>query len=504
MMTVSRHVHLIGIGGSGLSAIATLLLERGYRVSGSDRQETPLLHRLQQAGVQVFVGHRAENIAGADLIVRSSAVQDQNAEVRAAVAAGVPVLKRSEFLAELISDQRCIAVAGTHGKTTTTAMIAWMLHELGQDPSYVIGGASTDLGASAHAGQGAYFAIEADEYDRMFLGLQPWLAVVTNVEHDHPDCYPTPQDFYQAFMDFAARLQPGGTLVACADDPGAARLAAEARAAGKQAVTYAIQKPSQSGDPVPSATGAAFTSPTCWADGPVPNRVGGFTFTAFWQGEGFAVPVVLHVPGLHNVRNALAALSSMHLLGLPMEPAIRALSRFTGAGRRFDLRGEVSGVLLVDDYAHHPTEIRATLAAARARYPQHRIWAVWQPHTYSRTRTLFTEFAASFADADCVVVTEIYAARETAPVDGFSGQRLAAAISATGHPRVSFALDLAQAQDYLLSQVRPGDVVLVLSAGDADQINVHLAQGLAGDAFIADVDIADAPIAVEAPREGEK
>ncbi len=474
MMTAARRVHLIGIGGSGLSAIATLLLERGYQVSGSDRQDTPLLRGLRQAGMQVFVGHHAENVAGADLVVRSSAIQDANVEVQAAIAAGIPVFKRSDFLGELISGQECIAVAGTHGKTTTTAMMAWLLRELGLDPSYVIGGVASNLGASAHAGKGPYFVIEADEYDRMFLGLRPRLAVVTNVEHDHPDCYPTPDDFYQAFRDFAARLQPGGVLVACADDPGAAHLAADAKAAGAQVAVYTIQP----------ATLPASQTPIVWADAPSPNSEGGFTFIASFASaipgrEHFSIPVSLKVPGLHNVHNALAALSVAHLLGLPLQQAVQALSEFSGTGRRFDLRGEVNGVLLVDDYAHHPTEIRATLAAARSRYPQRRIWAVWQPHTYSRTRALAAEFATAFEDADCVLVTEIYAARESAPADGFSAQNVVVAISASGHDQVNYVPDLDQARDFLLNQVRPGDVVLVLSAGNADQINVQLARSLA-------------------------
>jgi len=460
------HIHFIGIGGSGLSAIATVLLERGLTVSGSDRQSSPLLQRLEQAGARIAIGHLAGNIAGADLVVRSSAVRLENVEVQAALAAGIPVLRREEFLERLIGPQRAIAVAGTHGKTTTTSLIAWVLTALGLDPSFVIGGVAHNLGANARAGRGDYFVIEADEYDRMFLGLHPYLAVVTNIEHDHPDCYPTPQDFAAAFDQFARQVLPGGLLIGCADDPGTAALLARLRADGYSTVAYGL-----------SAAGCDYC-----AERPETNEHGGFSFAVTCRGRLLVAPVVLQVPGLHNVRNALAALCVADRLGLSLVQAAQAVSEFRGAGRRFDVRGEPGGVLLVDDYAHHPTEIRATLDAARARYPERRIWAVWQPHTYSRLRALFDEFTGAFDAADCVLVTDIFAAREAAPQDGFSAQnfvnaltpRRAAAGACTHGP-----LDLVAAQQWLRRSVQPGDVVLVLSAGDADQITAGLMEDLA-------------------------
>ncbi|HEX7974821.1 MAG TPA: UDP-N-acetylmuramate--L-alanine ligase [Anaerolineales bacterium] len=468
-----KHVHLIGIGGSGLSAIALLLLESGVVVSGSDRQLTPLAERLQAAGARVFTGHSPEHVQGADLVVRSSAIPEENVEVRAAIAAGIPVLKRADFLGELMRGRQCIAVAGTHGKTTTTAMIAWMLSTLGKDPSYIIGGVSANLGKNAHAGQGPYFVIEADEYDHMFLGLQPQVAVVTNVEYDHPDCYPTPQAYQQAFLDFAARLAPDGLLLACADDAGAARLLRDAAALGKRALAYGI------------AEGQAETGSCDYrALSLLSNEAGGFSFdfiTHFRPRDpdlgSSAVPlhVALQVPGVHNVRNSLAALAVASLLGLPMGQAGRALGEFLGSGRRFELRGEASGVTVIDDYAHHPTEIRATLAAARARFPGRTIWAVWQPHTYSRTRALFGDFSAAFHEADRVVVTEVYAAREAAPSDGFSASRVAAAIAG---PQVTFIPGLADVEAFILANLHPGDVLLVLSAGDADQVSAQVLRGL--------------------------
>lgn len=460
-----EHIHLIGIGGSGLSAIAMVLLERGYRVSGSDRQESPQARRLQELGARIYYGHRAENIAGADQVVRSSAVREDNVEVLAARAAGIPVLKRSDFLEQLIAGQMPLAIAGTHGKTTTTAMLAWVLTSLGADPSYVIGGIAANLGQNAHAGQGRYFVIEADEYDRMFLGLHPHIAVVTNVEHDHPDCYPTPEDFYQAFRAFVLQTRTGGALVACGEDPGAQRLLAEARSAGLGTVSYGLGE-------------GAYD---CRAVNLAPNDQGGLAFDLVHREAPAVERINLQVPGEHNVRNALAVLCVVHLLGLAVHQAAQALEAFRGAGRRFEVRGEFNGVTLIDDYAHHPTEIRATLAGARLRYPGRRVWAVWQPHTYSRTRLLLSQFAEAFGDADCVLVTEVYAAREPAPADGFSARQVATAIAQTRADEsksVLFAETLQNAVEQLARELQPSDVVLVLSAGDADWINVELARRL--------------------------
>ena len=466
------HVHLIGIGGTGLSAIARVLLEAGETVSGSDRSMSPLAESLRDSGVRVHLGHRPENIQGADLVVRSSAIPDDNPEVQAALQAGIPVLKRSEFLGRLMTGRQVIAVAGTHGKTTTTAMLAWTLSALGQDPSYIIGGVSANLGANAHAGRGACFVIEADEYDRMFLGLEPYLAVVTNIEHDHPDCYPTSEDFYQAFRQFAGRVAPAGLLLACSDDRGAARLLEEVASSGRRVVSYGLER--WLGRPCPHY---------CALD-PRPNTLGGFDFE-FMQGDPppaarspRLLNVSLQVPGLHNVRNALAALAGVDLLGLSVEEAIRAIGQFRGAGRRFELRGEAGGVTVIDDYAHHPTEILATLSAARSRYPGREIWTVWQPHTYSRTRALLDDFAAAFGDADHVLVTEIYAAREADPGD-FSARQIVGAIStAAPGSDVHFTPELSTAADFLLRRLRSGDVLLVLSAGDADQLSGKILEGL--------------------------
>ena len=445
-------VHLIGIGGTGLSAIARVLLETGYQVSGSDRAESPFTQELRSAGALIEIGHRAENIAGADIIVRSSAIPDDNPEVAAAIAAGMPVLKRADFLSSIMEEKTTIAVAGTHGKTTTTSMIAWMLMAMGKDPSFIAGGVLSNLGVNARAGRGNTFVIEADEYDRMFLGLKPTIEVITNIEHDHPDCYPTPEEYLDAFKQFVQRLPADGTLIGYAENPNTTELMVEAEEAGKTVISYGLRSKT-----VHRHQAHVYASVI------TPNSRGGFTFGASVLGK--SVTVELQVPGKHNVANALAALAVGQLVGLSLAGTAQALGKFIGTGRRFEVRGQAGGVVIVDDYAHHPTEIKATLAAARSRYPRRRIWAVWQPHTYSRTLSLLDEFINSFDGADEVIVTEVYAARE--PKQNFSAKELAGRLPGKAH----FIADLQEVSHYLVSHLHPGDVLLVLSAGDADQVS---------------------------------
>jgi UDP-N-acetylmuramate--alanine ligase len=465
-MIERKAVHFIGIGGTGLSAIARVLLESGYQVTGSDRSLSPLARALQAEGARVAIGHRAENIEGAEVVVRSSAIPDDNVEVVAAREQGIPVLKRSDFLASLMEERLGIAVAGTHGKTTTTAMIAWMLTYMGQDPTFITGGVLNNLGTNAHAGQGQAFVIEADEYDYMFLGLKPKLAVITNIEHDHPDCYPTAEDFFQAFDRFALQVGNDGTLLVCANDGGSTRLGQVAKARGQKVLSYAIRYSNNGSTPQPVAY---------VAEAITPNPQGGLSFEAMCTlpGNNFGLhePVNLRVPGRHNVQNALAALAVAHQLKLPVDQAGEALSDFRGTGRRFEVRGVVNAITVIDDYAHHPTEIRATLSAARMRFPKSRLWVVWQPHTYSRTRLLFHDFISAFDQADHVLVTEIYAARESQPDDGFSSQQVVAAMT---YPGATYSADFSQAATFLVNRLLPGDVLIVLSAGDADQISTQV------------------------------
>jgi UDP-N-acetylmuramate--alanine ligase len=460
-----KRVHFIGIGGSGLSAIARLLKESGYEVTGSDRTLSPFAIALQSDGVTIYIGHHPRNVAGADMVIRSSAIPENNPEVAAARQEGIPVYKRADFLGQLMSDRTGIAVAGTHGKTTTTAMIAWTLYAMKRDPSFIVGSTLNNLKVNARAGKGTPFVIEADEYDRMFLGLKPHIAVVTNLEHDHPDCYPTFEDMYAAFQDFVNLLPLDGTLIVSAEDEGAVSLLSHARHKGLSVLSYSVQ-------------GEMTINSPQWMQARTlkPNRRGGFDFSAMTNMGTSATSVVnisLQVPGEHNVRNALAALSVIAVMGLPLQEAADALGEFTGTSRRFEVRGDVKGVTVIDDYAHHPTEIRATLAGAKARYPGRRIWAVWQPHTYSRTQTLFVEFSRAFNDADEVLVTEIYASREAK--QDFSSAEV---VGAMPHSSARYTGSLEDTTKYLLGHLRSGDVLLVLSAGDADQISTDVLERL--------------------------
>ncbi len=459
------HVHFIGIGGSGLSAIARLLLESGYTVSGSDRALTPFAEEVRKAGALVYIGHHPRNLEGADWVVRSSAIPEDNPEVGGAKRAGIPVYKRADFLGRLMEDKTGIAIAGTHGKTTTTAMTAWVLSQLGQDPSFIVGGVVNNLGINAHAGKGKTFVIEADEYDNMFLGLKPQIAVVTSLEHDHPDFFPTLESMFKSFEQFVNLLPDDGTLIVCAEDPGAVALIPHMRKGGRDFVSYGVQNEMTINTPL-------------WvqAHDLKPNERGGFDFmvtTNLSSKASTSTRVSLQVPGQHNVRNALAVLAIIGVLGLSRRKAMQALSEFTGTGRRFELRGEVNGIRIFDDYAHHPTEIKATLSGARARFPEARIWAVWQPHTYSRTKTLFLDFARAFKDANEVIVTEVYAARE--PQEDFTSAEI---VSAMPHLSAHYIKTLPEVTEYLLERLQPGDVVLVLSAGDADQISTDVLKGL--------------------------
>src|SRR5688572_18345919 len=330
-------VHFIGIGGSGLSAIARLLKESGYEVTGSDQSPSQFTSDLQNIGVNIFIGHHPRNVAGADWVIRSSAIKEDNPEVTAAKQAGIPVYKRSDFLGQLMEKKVGVAVAGTHGKTTTTAMIAWMLYAMKRDPSFIIGSTLNNLKVNAHAGKGDVFVIEADEYDRMFLGLKPQIAVVTNLEHDHPDYYPTFDEMYSAFQSFVDLLPSDGTLIACAEDEGAVTLLTHARRKGINVVSYSVQ-----------AEMTINTPQWVQARNLKPNTLGGFDFSVMTNmgvSAASALNVSLQVPGEHNVKNALAALSVAAVLGLPLDKAAKTLSQFEGTGRRFEIRGEKNGVI---------------------------------------------------------------------------------------------------------------------------------------------------------------
>lgn len=448
-LSPGQHIHLIGIGGAGLSAIARILLQRGFAVSGSDLRSSEITAALQDEGARIYRGHHADYVAGADVVLMSSAVADEHVELRAARAKGIPIVKRNQFLAPLLAGHRTIAVAGTHGKTTTTAMIVHILQQAGEDPSYIVGGTMGNTGRNAGVGAGQSFVIEADEYDNMFLGLRPHIAVVTNVEHDHPDYFRTAQDQLSAFARFADLVPASGTLVACSDDSGAVSLMRERKARMLSTLSYGID----------DACAEWRATALVYSENETRARI--------LKNGVFLGHLALQIPGAHNIVNALAATIVADLQGVGFDMSSAALAIFKGAERRFEIRGIRDDVIIVDDYAHHPTEIRVNIQAARARYPRHQVWAVWQPHTYSRIRQFLPDFLRAFDAADQVMITPIYAARED-PIPGISSPMLVE--SMTHHPSARYAPSFEHAVACLRREIAGPTVVLICSAGDANRI----------------------------------
>ncbi len=463
----NMHIHLIGIGGSGISAIARVLLGRGFTVSGSDMAANEITAALQATGATFYKGHAATNIAGADLVVISSAIPEENPELQAARKANIPVMKRSEFLGHLMADRIGIAIAGTHGKTTTTSMIAHILLEADLDPTLIVGGILPSLGTNGRFGEGDYFVVEADEYDNMFLGLKPEVAVVLNIEHDHPDIFPSPEAYREAFAKFVGLLPEGGHLVACATDPETAVLLENLDLSDVQISTYAI------GAAEDEQSQAKNLAADYLALDLRANQLGGTDFLVETEGQMIGL-ARLRMPGEHNVLNALAAIIVATDLGIDFNIIRAALGSFSGVNRRFELIGEVSSVTIIDDYAHHPTEIEMTLKAARQRYPGRRIWAVWQPHTFSRTKLLLDKFATCFAEADKLVALDIYKSREKDSL----GMDTAVVLEAMNHPSAVHIPNLEDAAKYILDRVRPHDVVLTLGAGDSNKVAQQVLAGI--------------------------
>lgn len=448
-----QHIHLVGIGGSGLSAIARILLGQGYSVSGSDRMLNKLTDALAHNGAAIYQGHDPHHVEGADALIITSAIKDDHPEVAAAHASGIPVYKRQDIVAELMLGKTVVAVAGTKGKTTTTSMIVHLLRKCGQDPSYIVGGIMGNTGTNAGVGKGSAFVIEADEYDNMFLGLRPDVIVLTNIEYDHPDFFETPDAMVQAFRQFITLLSDKrGILVACADDPAALTLAEEFRASQQLFVfTYGLSEYAdlQAINVRSSEEGITFFEAA--------TRIAGHTTQV----------IQLGLPGKHNIQNALAAVLALETR-FPDICDAQGLATFKPTARRFELRGEVNGIAIIDDYAHNPMSIRAVLEAARQRYPARQLWAIWQPHTYSRTQALFDEFLKAFDLADHVLVTDIYAARES-PIPGVTS---ASVVAVMQHLDVRLTSTFADTLAVLSADVRSPAVVLIMSAGDAPQIGI--------------------------------
>ncbi len=432
-----RRVHFVGIGGVGMAALAEILLMLGYEVSGSDLKSSRTVQRLRDLGVEVGVGpHRREGAEGADHVVFSNAVQPTNPELAAAVARGADVLTRAQLLGRMLDAGRGIAVTGTHGKTTTASMLAWVLDACGYEPSFLIGGDLNDVGSGARLGSGDLVVAEADEAFGSFLELRPDLAVVTNVDLDHLEHYADQDAIDDAFVTFLGQRRNDGPVVWCSDDPGIARIA---HRVDQPIVTYGTNAADLLVDPV--------------------------SRDVTWRGEPLG-PLRLGVPGIHNLLNAAGALTASILLDADPATALDALRRFSGVERRFSLRGEVDGVVVIDDYAHNPQKVAATVQAAREAYPERRIVALFQPHLYSRTMHLGTRFAASFDAADIVVVTDIYGARED-PVPGVSGRIVSDAIRARRPDDiVVYAPRLEEATGMVAGLLQSGDVLLTIGAGD--------------------------------------
>ena len=454
-----QHVHFVGIGGIGMSGIAEVLVNLGFRVSGSDARRSPATDRLAGMGVTFFEGHAAEHVGDAHVVVRSTAVRDDNPEVAEARRRSIPVIPRAEMLAELMRlKPHTVAVAGSHGKTTTTSMIATVLGHAGMDPTMVVGGVVGAFGSNARLGKSDLMVVEADESDRSFLMLQPTYAVVTNIDREHMDYYSDMTDVRRCFADFVNKVPFYGAAVLCLDDPHVQAVIPEVT---RRRVTYGLSAQADV-----SAREVRY------------DQEFGSRFTVR-RGDEAVGQVTLRAPGLHNVYNALAAIAVGLELEVPFETVARGLAEFSGVNRRFQTKGEEGGVLVVDDYGHHPTEIQATLAAAKVGSRGRRIVVLFQPHRYSRTKDLMDEFARSFNNADVLFVTDIYAASEE-PVEGVNAEALVEAIARYGHKDVRYAGAPEDAPRQLLGEVHAGDLVLTLGAGNVYRAGEELLEMLKG------------------------
>jgi UDP-N-acetylmuramate--alanine ligase len=440
-----RRIHFVGAGGVGMSGLAEiLLLSTPLTISGCDRERGENTDRLEGLGAKILLGHDPAHLADVDLVVISSAVDDSNPEVAAARERGIPVIRRAQMLGQIMRLKQGIAIAGTHGKTTTTSLVGMVLTEAGFDPTIVVGGRVRILGTNARLGRGDFLVAEADEYDRSFLELTPDVAVITNVEADHLDCYRDLADIVDAFVLFANAVPFYGAVIACLDDPGVGAVLPRVE---KRIVTYGES---------PQAHLRARN---------IALEASGTRFEAWDSETGLLGEVRLPLPGRHNVANALAAIAVGRELLIPFAEIARALAGFTGVVRRFETKGERNGVLVVDDYAHHPTELAATLSAARQVYPERRLVACFQPHLYSRTRDFATEFGRALLGADVAVVTDVYPSREK-PLPGVTGQLVVQAAKEAGHRNLVYVADKKKVGERLEKLLRSGDLLLTLGAGD--------------------------------------
>jgi UDP-N-acetylmuramate--alanine ligase len=446
-----KHVHFVGIGGIGMSGIAEVLLNLGYKVTGSDIRATAITTRLEQLGAAVYVRHAAENVKGAHVVVTSSAVRADNPEILEAQRRKIPVIARAEMLAELARLKYAITVAGTHGKTTTTSMIATVLDRAGYDPTVVVGGLLNTIGSNARLGKGDFIVLEADESDRSFLLLSPTIAVVTNIEADHLDHYRDLEDIQTAFLSFINKVPFYGAAVLCIDEPGVQSLIPRIK---RRIVTY----------------GAAATADVCIIDVHLEGL--GSTFTLRFNG-GKTQKLSLNVPGMHNVLNATAAFAAARDMDIDVGVIAGALETFRGVDRRFQIKSR-DDVTVIDDYAHHPTEIRATLKAAKCGNFR-RIFAIFQPHRYTRTFHFFDDFARAFNLADVVLILDIYPAGEN-PIEGITTPALVDKLKSFGHKNAIYAPDFETIESYIIANAKTGDAVVVMGAGSVTKLSDTLSQ----------------------------
>ncbi len=450
-----QHVHFVGVGGIGMSGIAEVLLNMGFRVSGSDMRRSDVTARLESLGAKIYEGHSAEHVNGAHVVVRSTAVRGDNPEVLEARRRSIPVIPRAEMLGELMRlKPHTVAVAGSHGKTTTTSMVATVLAQAGLDPTVVVGGVVGAMGSNARLGKSDLMVVEADESDRSFLMLSPTFAVVTNIDREHMDSYTDMADVRKCFADFVNKVPFYGAAVLCLDDPHVQAVIPEIV---RRRITYGL-----------SAQADIAAREVRY------DKQFGSVYQVRLMGEPVG-EVSLHVPGLHNIYNSLAAIAIGLELEVPFETITKALSTFTGVNRRFQFKGEEAGVIVVDDYGHHPTEIRATLVAAKLGAAGRRMVVLFQPHRYSRTQDLMEEFARSFNNADVLMVTDIYAASED-PIEGVSGEALVEAVSRFGHKDARHVGSVEDATQALLNEVREDDMVITLGAGNVYRAGENLVE----------------------------
>ena len=451
-----ERIHFIGIGGIGMSGIAEVLLNLGYKVSGSDLRGSDITQRLAGLGGEIFIGHAGENVARADVVVTSSAVHEDNPEVVEAHLRLIPVIPRAEMLAELMRMKYGIAVAGTHGKTTTTSMVATLLAKGGIDPTIVIGGRLNSIGTNARLGQGEFLVAEADESDGSFLMLSPTIAVVTNIDADHLDFYSGIEEIKDTFVQFINKIPFYGLAVLCLDNGNVAEILPRVK---KRFTSYGL------------SAQADFRATDV--------RLSGFStsFVAHHKGERLG-EITFSMPGAHNVLNALASIAVAMELNIPFETIREGFAAFGGVGRRFHLKGEVNGIMVVDDYGHHPTEVRATLGAAKSGWGDRRLVVVFQPHRYTRTKELFEDFVTAFHDADVLILTDIYPAGE-APIEGVNSEALATRVRRHGQRDVTWISDRDELCDHLERVLQSGDILLTLGAGNVWQLGETMLERLA-------------------------